>query len=112
MPCKNLILIVQQKINVILKMIDELTASVTAIEKVNILIEEANLLLQNGHYILKLKINFINFEKLIHQSYTYKQLIYELIYENTYSILLTSSDKMFTFTVNLSNKNIYILEKQ
>ncbi|OAT04751.1 hypothetical protein BDBG_16329 [Blastomyces gilchristii SLH14081] len=57
-------LLMSQKINIILKMIDRLTASATAIEKMNISVEEVNLLLQNVCYILKLKINLMSFEKL------------------------------------------------
>ncbi|EDN03936.1 predicted protein [Histoplasma mississippiense (nom. inval.)] len=106
-PCKDLISIVPQKVNVILEMADGSTAPATAIGKVDIPVEGANLPLQDVRYVPKLEVNLMSFGKLVRQGYTYKQLTYG----NTHSILLTSPDKMFSFTANLSDKDIYVLEK-
>ncbi|EGC41375.1 nucleolar protein NOP2 [Histoplasma capsulatum var. duboisii H88] len=107
MPYKNFIVTKSQKYTVKLKIADGSVVSVAAIEDTMISVEGVDMLLSGIHYILKLKMNLMSMNKLVCQSFIFKQLVYE----NNHAMFFMSLNRMFFFTAKLNENDIYKIEK-
>ncbi|KMW67734.1 hypothetical protein BDDG_12283 [Blastomyces dermatitidis ATCC 18188] len=88
-------------------MADETVIPATAIEDMKIPVKGTDMLLNDVCYVPKLEVNLMSMNKLVHQSYIYKQLTYE----NNHAMLIMSLNCMFSFTARLNENDIYEMKR-